>query len=218
MEGKILNAEVRNEFGKNDCIRLRKAGYIPVVLYSHGQSESLKVKKKDFLNLFEKSVSESVIFDLKVSEQSGNSGQMAFVKEYQVDPVSGEILHLDLFKVTQDEKIHTHVHIEFIGSPKGVKLGGVLEINERMIEVECLPRDLPNKIEVDVTELMIGDSIHARELKLGDTIQLYSNPESVIVSVHVIKAAKTPTAGEEGAESVEIVGGKESSESSESEK
>lgn len=218
MEGRSLNAEVRNEFGKNANVRLRNSGFIPVVLYSHGESMPLKVNKKEFISIFEGAISESVIFDLNFTDNKGEAGQMAFVKDYQVDPVSGELIHVDLFKVTQGEQIHTHVHIEFSGSPKGVKLGGVLEINERMLEIKCLPRDLPSKIEVDVTELLIGDSIHARDIKLGDNVELLSNPDSVVVSVHVIKAVKTPVAAEEEIVAEGQKTGKEASESDDGDK
>ena len=197
MEGKSLQAELRNEFGKNACIRMRNDGFIPSILYSHGQATALKIRKKEFYSLFDGAISESVIFDLKIANSKDDADQMAFVKEFQIDPVSGDLVHVDLFKVTQGEKIHTHVHLEFIGSPKGVKLGGVLEISERMLEVECLPRDLPSKIEIDVTNLMIGDSIHARDIILSDKIELLSNADSVVVSVHLIKTVKATATTEE---------------------
>jgi large subunit ribosomal protein L25 len=197
MEGKSLNAEVRSDFRKNACNRMRESGYIPSILYSHGKSEALKVKRKEFFNLFDGAISESVIFDLKITNRQEDADQMAFVKDYQIDPKSGDLLHIDFFKVTMDEKIHTHVHLDFVGSPKGVKLGGIMEMSERMVEVECLPRDLPSKIEVDISELLIGDSIHARDLNLGDKIHLMTNPDSVLVSVHMIKAAKVAAVSEE---------------------
>ena len=188
MKGKSLNIELRKESGKNISRRMRQAGYIPGVVYSHGESELVKIQKKDFTALFKDHISESVIFELHYKGKKEND-QMAFIKEYQADPVTGDILHLDLFKVTAGEKIQTLVPIKIVGSAVGVNMGGILESGEREIEVECLPKDLPEEIEVDVSMLDIGDSIHVKDLKLGDTIQIMTNAESVIAAVHLLKVA-----------------------------
>ncbi|HPN11113.1 MAG TPA: 50S ribosomal protein L25, partial [Spirochaetota bacterium] len=112
-----------------------------------------------------------------------------YVKDYQADPMTGEILHLDLFRVTKDERIRTHVKIEFTGTAKGIKLGGILEVDMRELEVECLPMDLPEKIQINVTDLDIGDSIHVKDVNLGDAVKITSIPEASIASVHVPKVA-----------------------------
>ena len=197
MSAKTLIAESRDERGKNANRRLRAEGFIPAVLYSHGESEALKIQEKEFFKLFHGHISESVIFDVKIS---GGSEAMAFVKTYQSNPVTDEVIHVDLYKVTKGEKIHTQVPLEIVGTPKGTKLGGLLEISEREIEVECLPQDLPEKLEVDVTELVIGQSIHAKDLDLGDAIKLRSNGDVVIAAVHETRTAKADS--EE--ESVEV--------------
>ncbi len=190
MAQKSLNVQLRTETGKNINRRLRNSGYIPAVLYSHGNTEAITVRKKDFHSLFNGPVSESVIFDIKFTGKSSDSDQMAFVKDYQTDPVSGEILHIDLFKVTLGEKIHTKVPIEYIGTAKGTKVGGQFEISERELEIECMPKNLPGKIEVDISELDIGDALHAKAIPLDEEITLLTNPETVLASVHVIKTAK----------------------------
>jgi len=186
MQDKSLNVELRKRKGKNESNRVRNEGFIPAVIYSHGESESVKVKKKDFYNLFKGKISESIIFDL-VYTDGKEDDSMAFVKDYQFNPVTDEILHLDFFKVTKGEKIITNIPINFIGSPKGLKFGGVLEANERFIEVECFPKDLPEKVEVDVVELMVGDSIHVKDLELGDAIKILTNAENVLIGVHAMK-------------------------------
>ncbi len=202
MQDKSLNVELRTEKGKNANRRLRDSGYIPAVLYSHGESESIKVDKKDFFTLFHGHISESVIFDLKYKDNA-DLKQMAFVKDYHLDPVSGEVLHLDFFKVTLGEIIHTNVPIEIIGTPVGLKMGGLLEVTERELEIECLPKDLPGKIEVDVTELDVGDSIHAEDLNIGDAVTLMCSGDTVIAAVHMAKVAKAAE-GEEEAEEAAI--------------
>ncbi len=207
MRDKSLNVELRTEKGKNANRRLRDSGYIPAVLYSHGECESIKVEKKDFFTLFHGHISESVIFDLNYKDNT-DLKQMAFVKDYHVDPVSGEVLHLDFFKVTLGEKIHTNVAIEIVGTPAGLKMGGLLEVSERELEIECLPKDLPGKIEVDVTNLDVGDSIHAEDLKIGDGVTLMCSGDTVIAAVHMAKAAKAAE-GEEGAEEAALEEGAE---------
>jgi len=190
MEAKTLNVEVRSEKGKNANRRLRSTGYIPGVIYSHGEVEQIQFKERDFFKLFRGHITESVIFDLNYVNNTDKTGIMAFVKDYQMDPASEDILHVDLFKVTKGEKIHTMVPVEIIGTAKGLKFGGMLEVYEREIEIQCLPRHLPEKFVVDVTELMVGQSIHAKDLNLGENLVLLGSPDAVIAAVHTIKVAK----------------------------
>ncbi len=189
MEAKSLTVEPRNDFGKNASRRARRNGFIPGVVYSHGESESIQIPRKDFFKLFKGKISESVIFDIHSSAKKDDTEKMAYVKDYHMDPISGEILHVDLFKVTKGEKIHTHVPIVFIGTAKGVKLGGILEVDVREIEVECLPKDLPEKIEIDVTSMEVGDSIHVKDVVLPEGVKAIGNSEASIASVHVPKVA-----------------------------
>lgn len=189
MEAKSLTVEHRTERGKNASRKLRRDGFIPGILYSHGESEAIQIPRKDFYKLFKGRISESVIFDIHTGEKKDQSEKMAYVKDYHVDPLSGELMHVDLFKVTKDEKIHTHVQIEFIGTAKGIKQGGILEVDLRELEVECLPMDLPEKIQIDVTNLEVGDSVHVKDVVLGDKVKITTNPEASIASVHVPKVA-----------------------------
>lgn len=199
MQAKSITVEPRTDFGKNASRRVRKKGFIPGVLYSHGKSENIQVPEKEFFKLFKGRISESVIFDLLTTDKKDTTEKMAYVKDFQADPLTGEILHLDLFKVTKDEKIHTHVKIEFTGTAKGIKLGGILEVDLRELEVECLPMDLPEKIQINVTDLDIGDSIHVKDLNLGDAVKITSNLDASIASVHVPKVAAVEEKVEEAA-------------------
>jgi large subunit ribosomal protein L25 len=209
MQEKVLNVELRTEKGKNANKRLRDSGFIPGVLYSHGESESIKIDKKDFFSLFHGHISESVIFDLNYMDNT-DLKQMAFVKDYHVDPVSDEVLHVDFFKVTAGEKIQTNVPIEITGTPVGIKMGGLLEVSEREIEIECLPKNLPSEIVVDVSKLDIGDSIHLRDLEIPEEVTLLSGIDAVIAAVHMPKVAKIEEE-EEVAEEAAIEEGEEKS-------
>lgn len=199
MEAKLLTVEPRSDFGKNASRRVRRNGFIPGIIYSHGQAEAIQIPRKDFFKLFKGKISESVIFDIQSSAKKDDIEKMAYVKDYHQDPLSGEILHVDLFRVTKDEKIHTHVPIVFIGTARGVKLGGILEVDIREIEVECLPKDLPEKIEIDVTAMEVGNSIHVKDIALPEGVVAKGNPEISIASVHVPKVAAAETKVEEAA-------------------
>jgi large subunit ribosomal protein L25 len=191
MEGKVLVAKSRETKGKNSNKRLRRDGIIPAIMYSHGAAESIQVLEKDFFKLFKGHVSESVIFDLKVEGSSDD--QMAFVKDYKADPVTDQILHIDFFKVTKGEKINTTVPVELDGSPVGIKLGGILNISDRQIEVECMPKDLPEKIHLDIAYMEVGDIVHAKDLALPEDVELYSNHDAVIVSVDTPRVVEEET-------------------------
>ncbi|HPS58708.1 MAG TPA: 50S ribosomal protein L25 [Spirochaetota bacterium] len=182
MQGKEINAEKRDLKGKNNCNRIRNEGFIPAVLYSHGESESIKISEKEFYKLFKGHISESVIFNLHVAG-SKDTELMAFVKDYCKHPVTDKVLHLDLFKVTKDEKIQTHVPVELVGTPAGLKLGGVLKQGEREVVVHCMPRHLPEKIEVDISDLLVGDVIHVSDIKHGEEIEILTSGNNLIASV-----------------------------------
>lgn len=196
MEKKQLNVEMRTGIGKNVNHRLRRDGFIPAVLYSHGQSESIKIAQKEFFQLFRGKVSESIIFNVNIKDAKEEEIQ-AFVKDYQVDPVNDMVMHLDLYRISKDEKIQTRIPVELLGTAIGVKRGAVLEIYARDIEIECLPSDLPEKVSVDISELSEGDSVHAKDIKLGDAVTLMSNPEQVIAAVHVTRVLAEEAAAEE---------------------
>ncbi len=199
MEQKNLSAEIRKETGKNENNRLRQAGFIPAILYAHGKAESLKIPKKEFNKIFKGHISESVILNVNIA---GGSTEMAYIKDYQKEPVSGEISHLDLYKVFKDEKIRTKVEVHLSGVAKGIKMGGVLEIYDRFLEIECFPMDLPEKIEVDVTNLLLNETIHAEDLKLGEKIKILTSPKTMIAAVHEPKAVEetAPAEAEAAAE------------------
>lgn len=207
MKERTLNVELRTEIGKNNCHRLRKSGYLPAVLYSHGTSELIKVSTKDFTRQFSGHISESVLIDLNITNKTEDSIHKAFVKDYQLDPVTDEILHLDFYKITLGEKIRTMVPFEAIGTATGVRKGGILEIIERELEVECLPTDLPENFEFDITNLQIGDSIYIKDLQVSDSIKFLSSPDRIIATVlapHIAKKEEEiAVEAEEGEEEIE---------------
>ena len=200
MENLVLEAQIRSDYGKNKSRQIRNKGFIPAVIYSHGKTEAIQITNKSFKSLFKGHISESKIFTINIKDKKNDSKLMAFVKSFQKHPVSDEIIHLDLFKITKGEKIQTVVPIEVVGSAKGVKMGGVLEKGEREIEVECLPKDLPEVIEVDISNLGIDQAIHAKDIELDEAITILTNPDTVIAAVHVARVAEEEETEEEETE------------------
>ena len=182
MQEKVLAVQSRTLKKKNSCNRLRNEGFIPGIIYSHGKSESIQVPRQEFSLIFKGHISESVLFSVHVDGKSDD--QLAFVKDYQRNPSTGELLHVDFFKVTKGEKIHTTVPIKIIGTAKGTKVGGLTDVSKHELEVECLPKDLPEEIVIDITDVDINEYIHARDIKVSDSVKIKTNPETVIVSVH----------------------------------
>lgn len=201
MNDRTLNVELRSDFGKNESNRLRVKGYIPAVLYSHGKSETIQVPVKAFTSIFKGHISESVLLDLNITDKTEDSKMQAFVKNYDMDPVTSEIIHIDFYKITAGEKIRTIVKLEIEGTPKGVKEGGVLEIFERELEIECLPKDLPERVVIDVSNLGIGNSIHVSDITIGESVKFLGLGERPIASVVI------PQVKEEAVEAKEAVEG-----------
>lgn len=197
MQSHVLNAELRNEKGKNACNKIRSGGFIPAVMYSHGKAESLKINAKEFGNMFKGHISESVLIDINIKGKSDAEGDKVFIKDYQVDPVTDKVIHLDFYKITVGEKITTKVPVELVGTATGTRKGGILEHMERDLEIECLPRNLREKIEIDVTKLEIGDSIHIKDLKEYEGVDFLGDGDRIIVAVlSPTKASEKEEAGE----------------------
>jgi large subunit ribosomal protein L25 len=200
MNDRTLNVELRTQFGKNESNRLRAKGFVPAVLYSHGNTETVNVPVKTFTSIFKGHISESVLLDLNITNKPDDAKHQAFVKDYTVDPVTNEIIHIDFYKVTAGEKIRTVVKLEIEGTPKGVKEGGVLEIHERELEIECLPKDLPERVVIDVSGLAIGDSIHVSDIKIGESVKFLGITERPIASVVIPQVKEEVAEVKEAAE------------------
>lgn len=188
----MVNAEIRKEFGKNANNRLRMRGYIPAVMYSHGKTENLQILQKDFFKVFKGHISESVLFDVNIIDNQSNPRHQVFVKDYQINPVTDEVIHLDLFKITEGEKIHTRVAVELTGTAKGVRQGGILEFVERELEIECLPTEIPEKVTLDVTNLEIGDSIHIKDIPVSGSLKFLGDVERVVITILAPHKAEEP--------------------------
>src|SRR5437773_1044300 len=159
-----LTAERRTAIGRAAVRKLKASGSVPAVMYgSKDKPEALQVSKRDINALLSHAAGENILVELEIAGKS----RLALVQEVQHAPLGGAVLHVDFHAVSQDEVIQADVPLEPVGTANGVKnMGGLLEQNLRSLAIECLPRDLPDVIRVDVSALDIGDSIHVREIQL----------------------------------------------------
>lgn len=181
MEKITINAQKRQETGKGAARSLRRQDIIPAVLYRAGGSLPIKINKKEIIHFINTTSGEQVMLNLKFSD---DESKLALLKEYQVDPLKRDLLHADFFEVSLTEEVRVSVHITTTGEPIGVKRdGGILQHLLREIEIECLPDKIPGHIKVDISGLEIGQSLHVRDLNLGEGIKIFADPDEVIVNI-----------------------------------
>src|SRR6266404_4048890 len=161
-----LKAEPRKETGRVAARRLKARGVIPAVVYGGKEkSQPLQVSARDINAMLSHASGENILVELEIAGSKGT--KTALLQEVQHSPVAGDVVHVDFHAISMDEKIEASVPLEPVGIAAGVKTsGGLLDQNIRSLTVECFPKDLPDKITVDVSALNIGDSIHVRDIKL----------------------------------------------------
>ena len=201
----VLDAVKRTTKGKNEARRLRAAGRIPAVVYGAQKigdapaPESVSVDPKTFLRILHSASGFNTLITLKVE---GGGDARVLAKNVQLDPITHHPLHADFFRLNMDRKIKVTVPISLRGESRGVKVdGGVLDFVHREIEVEVLPANIPDSIEIDITNLGIGDAVHVRDLAADATWTPITDADLMIVHVVTIKVVEeaTPAAGAEGA-------------------
>ncbi len=181
MEKLVIHSKTRDLKGRR-VKEIRKEGRIPGIVYGPGiKNRLIEVGKNDFRDVFRKA-GESTLIDLEID---GEKVGKVVINDYQVDPVSDEIIHVDLYQVRMDKKMIAKVPVEFVGESPAVKNeGGVLVKSHDKLEVRCLPQDLIHSIKVDISNLKnIDDVIRVKDIKISDKIEILSDPEEVIVNV-----------------------------------
>ena len=177
-----IKAKTRVEIGKGPIKRLRVAGMIPAVVYGQEtKTLPLEVESKSFNTLVRGGLGENVILTLVLDDIKDGKKQV-LIREVQRDPVRGDIVHIDFHQISLTQKITIEVPIQLTGIPEGVKEGGILQHALREVKVECLPTAIPDKFEVDVSHLKIGDSIHVADIKV-ENVTILSDLQSSIASV-----------------------------------
>jgi len=214
-----IDAEKRDLGKKSNLTELRNKGFIPGIIYGNGQ-EGIKISfnARNYTREYKKTIGEVAFFDITVEGKTYKT----FIKEKQVHPLTREIVHIDFLELHKGKSITIEVPINFIGEAIGAKEGGVLEIIQRSVQVTCLPKDIPDEIRVDVSNLNIGDSIHFSDIDVSKDIETNFSDDTTIVSLSLPTIMEEPeeveeVEGEEGAEGVEGEEG-EAAETEESEK
>ena len=192
-------AETRGTRGKNEARRLRVRGQIPAVLYGSGRDPvAVAVSPKEVNKILHSKTGHNTIFNLSVT---GGEQEPVMVVDWQNDPIKGHLLHIDLKRIDLTMRIVVQIPIHVVGEPKGVKeQGGLLELITREVEIECLPDDIPDQFEVNVTGLMVHQNFRASELTLGGSMKLVSPADAVIAHVITLKAEAVAEGDEKAAE------------------
>ena len=198
MAEKILHAKLRKDLGTAASRRIRKEGMIPGVVYGHQEAQHLLINRKEFGDTF-KHISESEIIILRL----GKSDLQVLIKDFQIDIVRDELLHLDFYEIEKGKLLRTHVPIRLHGTPVGVREGGVLEAPLHELDIECLPKDLPEHIEIDVSTLQSSAALHVRDIVPPEGVKIFTHNDQVIAAITHAKAEETEVSEEAEDEEVE---------------
>ena len=191
-----LEAVTRDTFGKNEARRTRRAGKVPAILYGEGKEATpIAVEPKALLKILHSESGANTLIALKMA--GGGSAPRVLVKDYQLDPVTHQVLHADFYKIAMDKVLRVTVPITVKGEARGVKQqAGILEFIRREVEIECLPADIPEHLEVDVTELMLHQGIRVREIPVSPKLKFVSDPDLMVLHVVMPKAEEAAVAAD----------------------
>lgn len=199
-----IKTKIRTTTGNGPARRLRMSGQIPAVLYGpKTESVLLSVNKNDLELLFKKGGIGQVVLNLVIQKNGETTTRPAMIKELQTHPVSRNFIHIDFYEIKMDQKITAKIPVVTTGIAKGIELGGVLQIIRRELEVECLPLEVPESIEIDISDLDVGDSIHVGKIRLESELEFLEDDNYTVVTV------LTPKLEEEEPEEEEEVEGEE---------
>jgi large subunit ribosomal protein L25 len=179
-----LSAQSRKETGKGAARTLRRQALIPAVFYGpEVDPVHLSLNYRDLEKLIRTGAGENVIIDLAIETGESTLSHRAMLKEIQLDPVKRTILHVDLYEISMDKKIQVEVPITLTGTARGLSEGGILQQVSRTVEISCLPDNIPDAFELEVTDLDIGDSLHVSDLKIPEGIEILEEEELTVATV-----------------------------------
>jgi large subunit ribosomal protein L25 len=177
----VVKTEKRQDLGSNASRRLRAQGFVPAVLYGEAMdSTALALSKKDIVQIMRLETGENTIFKVSV----GADAYDTMIKELQIDPATDELLHVDLIRINMDKPIRVTVPVVHHGEPFGVKTeGGFIDFANREVEVECLPRDIPESLSIDIADLHIGQSFKVQGMAVPEGVKVLTDPNTVLVLI-----------------------------------
>src|SRR5437762_487704 len=195
----ILEATTRDTFGKNEARRTRREGKVPAVLYGGDGSKPtpIAVTPKALLKILHSEAGQNTLISLKLA---GAGDTRVLVKDFQLDPITHSVLHADFYRVAMDKVLQVTIPVTVRGEPKGVKQqGGVLEFIRREIEIECLPGDIPEHVEIDISELMLHQGIRVRDVPIDPKWTPLTEGDAMLVHVIMPRAEEAPAPAEAAA-------------------
>jgi len=197
MEAVELEVEIRQKTGKGDAKRIRKNGKIPGVVYGGGENLHIIVSPEKLKNALKGPFRLNTLLKLKIKDHPELDGRVVMVKDYQVDPIEDRLIHVDFIEVREDRKISVEVPVKLLGTPEGVKKGGVLQWNIRKLKLRCYPSVIPPEVVIDVSSLLIGHSFHISDLKLPEGVEVQMDKTLPIVSITEVVEEKAAEVAEE---------------------
>jgi large subunit ribosomal protein L25 len=203
-----LQAEIRKETGKSKNKKLRRSGIIPAVVYKANKPSTIvQIPEKGFLKILKTSAGENVIIKLDIKSDDKKDERTVIIKEIQHEPLRGGVLHIDFNQISLTEVMKFSVPVVAKGEAVGVKIDeGVLSYVLRELEIECLPTEIPEHFEVDVTEMKIADSIKAGDITMPQGVKMLTDPEAIVITVEPpIKEVVPEVAPEEAAAEPEVI-------------
>lgn len=191
-----LKAALRARTGSGLLKQMRREGWIPSVIYGRGvESHNLKIDAATFKELLAHSTSENILINLDIE---GEGTRLAFLKSVQHHPITGKALHVDFLAIDNDTEITAHIPVHFTGEAAGVKAGGIVEQFLHSLDIICLPNDLPESIEVDITTMQLGDVLHIGDIKYATGVKPTGAADVVVA--HITKPAAAVSEGAIGAD------------------
>jgi large subunit ribosomal protein L25 len=191
-----LTAQTRTGIGRSAVNAIKKQGLVPAVVYGGSDTpQPLTLNAREISNLLSHATSEHLLVDLEIADGGNKTSRLALIQEVQHDPIKRTVLHVDFHAVKADEKLHSEIPVVTTGEPAGVKnFGGILEIAIHELEIECLPKDLPELISLDVTALNVGDAIHVKDIQLPEGVSCRLDGDLTVVRVAAPKVEIEPVA------------------------
>lgn len=190
MKNVAIDIQARTKAGKGVARKLRHSGQIPGVIYGpKAETISFSVNTHEFNKLMNSAGGEPLLFTLNLKNNGDSSSYTALIKDLQLHPVDDKIRHIDFYEVIMDEEVQVEVPITAIGKSKGVEMDmGVLEIIQRTLKISCLPLAIPRNIQIDVSDLGLGDVIHVSDIVAPEGVRLLDDPETTLITIVASRA------------------------------
>jgi len=217
-----LKVELRDNTGKEINKKYRREGIVPGVLYSPHDKENLilKVKNHELLKLL--SAKSHGLIELEINDEEKKVSRLAIIKDLQYNSLKKQIVHVDFYGVTLKEKLTLEVDIELVGEPIGIEEGGILQVELRKVEIECLPSQMPDSLKADLSSLKVGDHVSVGDMEIPEGVEVLTELDKVVAAIvlptkieEVVEEEEEVVEGEEGEEGKERAEGEEKVETKE---